>query len=155
MYQPPAKIRSVFAKIIESQNNTISTRDIKIDQSPFFPNRIPAHPPSEIRVVLAHLVFAEASHGTPGLRAEAVREGGSERAGGDKGFAEGAVVVVRGDHAVGDGKIFRYVAFGIISRDVGLAVADDGKEAADTAGALESAVEIEAPEVVGDVGHET
>ena len=84
-----------------------------------------------------------------------MRERGGERAGGDEGFAEGRVVVVRGDRAVGGGKIFRYVAVGIISREVGLAVADDGEEAADAARALHRAVEVEAPEVVGDVGHET
>ena len=39
-----------------------------------------------------------------------MRERGSQRAGGDEGFAEGRVVAVRGDVSVGGGDVFADVA---------------------------------------------
>ena len=57
--------------------NTILDKDEKV-RGDHFPNRIPAHPPPNLRPVLAHLVLVQPRHGTPGLGAEAVGEGRGE-----------------------------------------------------------------------------
>ena len=70
-----------------------------------------------------------------------MREGGGQRAGSDEGFAEGGVVVVGGDSAVGR-DILRDVAIRIIRWEENAVVADHREEAADAAGALERTVDI-------------
>ena len=62
---------------------------------------IPTHPPPNLWVVFSHLVFAEPRHGAIRLGAELVGKRGREVASGDERLAEGGVVVVGYDFAVG------------------------------------------------------
>ena len=75
-------------------------------------------------------------------------EGGGKRSGGDERLAEGRVVVM-GDYFDVSGDVLRHVPVGVVCREEYAIVTDNGQEAADAAGTLQSAVEVKTPDVVG------
>ena len=110
-----------------------------------------SNPPSYLRPILPHLVFAESRYGTIWLSAELVGEGSRERAGGDERLAEWRIIVMRDDGAVCR-DVLRYVAICIIRGQENAIVADDRQEASNAAGALQRAIQVESPNVVRDGG---
>ena len=70
-------------------------------QRNYIPLGIPTQPPSNLRVVLPYLVFAEASHRAVRFGAELVGECGREFAGSHKRLAKWRIVVVGDYRAVG------------------------------------------------------
>ena len=79
--------------------------------------RIPTQPPSNLRLVLPHLVLVQSCHKAPGLGAEAMGEGGGEFAGLDQRLTEGGVVVVRDYLAIG-GDVLGDIAVGVVGGEI-------------------------------------
>ena len=78
-----------------------------------------------------------------------MRERGRKRARGDERLAEGRVVVMGYDFAVGR-DVLAYVPICVVNRKEYAIVADDGQKTSDAASALEGAVDVQSPYVVRD-----
>jgi len=115
-------------------------------QSALFPPRISIHPPSQCRRVESIAVVVQTRLFVPGFGTESERIGVRLVAGLGEKIAEGVVVVLGNDIAVGVHQT-RHVAVGVVEGELRTAAPNMAEEPADAAGALDGSGEIEAPEV--------
>src|SRR5690606_5887606 len=139
-------LQSVKTKPISCGNRIIPDKPIQIQPAPFS-DRISVQPPTDIRVVHAIAVVVASRFGVDAFGGEPEFEVPDEGAGLEEGAAEGVVAVV-GDDGAGGVYVLCNVPVAVGEGVIGTGADEvDGEVAADAAGALECAGEVQAPEV--------